>query len=334
MTRVQREVLAEMDRRESIAARAFWATVARIYGRAVVRRIEPLVEAGDADGIMRELRIDEAEFGEFVETTRAAYLSAGTTEAARLGAKQLRVTFNIRNPRAEVWLAQYSSQLVTEIISGQREAIRQMLASGLAQGRNPRNVALDVVGRMSGGRRRGGVIGLTSRQSGFVSNMATELRDPNAMANYFTRARRDRRFDSIVQRAIRQGRSVSEANINKMTARYADRLLQYRGEVIARTEMLQSTGAARNEALYQMIDAGLPPERATKFWRSARDTRVRDTHEDMNGQDVPSDKPFVSPSGARLMFPGDRSLGAGASEIIQCRCAHEVKIDFIGLAGG
>jgi hypothetical protein len=47
------------------------------------------------------------------------------------------------------------------------------------------------------------------------------------------------------------------------------------------------------------------------------------------GQGILFDEPFVSPSGDRLMFPGDRSLGASADETVQCRCRVEYRVDWI-----
>lgn len=55
-----------------------------------------------------------------------------------------------------------------------------------------------------------------------------------------------------------------------------------------------------------------------KTWVSMRDTRVRDTHRALDGTSVPMDKPFVSPSGAKLRFPGDPR--APISEVARCRC--------------
>ncbi len=67
----------------------------------------------------------------------------------------------------------------------------------------------------------------------------------------------------------------------------------------------------------------------TRKWRSAGDGRVRHTHIVLNGQEVRGmDLAFQSPSGAMLRYPGDTSLGAGAAEIIGCRCDVEYNFDF------
>ncbi|MDB5724627.1 MAG: putative head morphosis protein, partial [Novosphingobium sp.] len=59
----------------------------------------------------------------------------------------------------------------------------------------------------------------------------------------------------------------------------------------------------------------------------AGDKRVRDTHRGMNHQTVGQNESFVSPSGARLRYPGDPL--APAAEIINCRCWTENSIDFM-----
>ncbi len=55
-----------------------------------------------------------------------------------------------------------------------------------------------------------------------------------------------------------------------------------------------------------------------KQWVSMDDNRVRETHQVLDGQTVEVDEPFVSPSGAQLMFPGDPA--APPDETINCRC--------------
>lgn len=59
-----------------------------------------------------------------------------------------------------------------------------------------------------------------------------------------------------------------------------------------------------------------------KEWIATDDDRVRDTHEELDGQRVVGlNTPFVSPSGARMLFPHDASLGAPPGELINCRCS-------------
>lgn len=56
----------------------------------------------------------------------------------------------------------------------------------------------------------------------------------------------------------------------------------------------------------------------TKTWMTQHDNRVRETHQKMDGQAQPLGSPFVSPSGATLMFPCDPT--APIEERAGCRC--------------
>lgn len=62
------------------------------------------------------------------------------------------------------------------------------------------------------------------------------------------------------------------------------------------------------------------PLRVRKTWITLADSRVRESHRAVNGRSVLLNEPFIV-GGARLMFPGDTSLGAPIREIINCRCS-------------
>lgn len=70
---------------------------------------------------------------------------------------------------------------------------------------------------------------------------------------------------------------------------------------------------AANEA--DAIAAGFQYKR----WVSMRDLHVRSSHRAADGQTVPIMAPF-SVGNALMMHPCDDSLGAGAEEIVRCRC--------------
>lgn len=199
-------------------------------------------------------------------------------------------------------------------------------------GDNPRATALQIVGRINRatGRREGGVLGLTSWQARYVTNARTELSDPAAMGDYLKRGLRDKRFDRIVMQAMRDGKPLAKADIDRITARYSDRLLKYRGDVIARTEAIASTHAAQREAMQQLIDTGrVSASQVRKVWHSTGDGRTRDSHMMLHGETVRFDQPFISPAtGAMMMHPGDVSMGAHGEDVIQCRCWMETRIDY------
>lgn len=68
----------------------------------------------------------------------------------------------------------------------------------------------------------------------------------------------------------------------------------------------------------QYVDA-LKKGYKKKIWISERDNRVRVTHREVDGVEIPIDRPFLV--GDSLMkFPKDTSMGASSEEIIACRC--------------
>lgn len=249
--------------------------------------------------------------------------------------------FRVRNPRAEQWLNDQSSRLVTEITESTREAIRTVAREALEQGQGPRRTALDIVGRLNRatGRREGGIIGLTTQQTGWASRAYQELRsgDPAQMQNYLDRRARDRRFDRSVLRAIREGRAIPAEDAQRMVRSYRNRLLRYRGETVARTETHTSLHAAQDEGLRQITEqTNVPASAIKRHWDATEDSATRLSHRALeteydlrNGRGVGVDEPFVSPlTGARMMHPGDGSLGAPGDETINCRCRVRVNIDY------
>ncbi len=86
-----------------------------------------------------------------------------------------------------------------------------------------------------------------------------------------------------------------------------------RSERIARTEVL--TASERGCYAYA-VGTGAP---LSKEWITTIDGRERPWHADANGQTRPLEEPFMV-NGELLDHPGDTSHGAGAGNVIQCRC--------------
>lgn len=338
-----RELVIEVDGMAPEIRVAFLGDISDIVAGARVNAMEQAVAVQDSGAAMRALGMTDASFTATLESIRSSYLEAGTKEAQRLPKTLpargtiLKARFDVRNVRAEAWLRNNSANLVTNIVEQQREGIRQVLMQGLTLGRNPRTTALDIVGRVgANGRRSGGIVGLSAPQTVYVNNARAELLsgNPTVMQGYLSRLRRDKRFDKIVERAIKAGKPVAAADVDRIVAQYADRLLLLRGESIARTESLAAFNAARDETYQQAIDEGVQPENVIKTWKNAGDNRVRESHEHLQNQHRSIREAFTSGAGNRLMFPGDTSLGAGAEDIVMCRCVTQYKIDYLAQSQG
>lgn len=341
--RQRSQILALLDRYEPLLAAAFRASIDDIRGNVDMAALEAALRAGNTEAAFRALRLDRAAFLQLETGIQAAYGASGTATASSIsnirvpGGRQLFIRFDIRNIRAEAWVREHSSTLITNIIADQRAAVRTVLDAALQRGISPRTVALDIVGRINRatGRREGGIVGLTAKQAEWVENARNELLsgEPSLLRRYLERERRDKRFDAMVHRALRDGTPVDPARVGAAIGRYEDRLLQLRGETIGRTESMAALHAAQNEGFDQAIDNGEVQRQHVKdIWRSAGDSRVRHSHMEMDGQIVMHGEPFVTPDGYRMRFPGDTSLGAPPSEIIGCRCWIETVIDFLAMA--
>lgn len=91
-----------------------------------------------------------------------------------------------------------------------------------------------------------------------------------------------------------------------------------RAMMIARTETASASGYGNHYgALQAEQEFGVT---IIKTWISSRDDRVRDRHDEMDGETVPLNEPYSN----GLMYPGDPN--GSADEVIGCRCveAHGV----------
>ena len=96
------------------------------------------------------------------------------------------------------------------------------------------------------------------------------------------------------------------------------KLTKPRALMIARTE-------SHNAAVYAQFQVSKEyeeyyGERLYKRWSPTRDKRVRDTHKRMSSHPVIPLNQAFRVGGSQMLMPGDSSLGAPASEIINCRC--------------
>src|SRR5690606_24957978 len=98
---------------------AFMEAVQDITKQAEVARIAERLERGDIDGAIRALHLDPVAYRTLDEALRQAYIGGGSSAVA--GMPVLRepdggrvvLRFDARNPRAEQWLTEHSSTLIT-----------------------------------------------------------------------------------------------------------------------------------------------------------------------------------------------------------------------------
>ncbi|MFC7378267.1 phage minor head protein [Brevundimonas sp. GCM10030266] len=313
-------------------AEAFMAGVRDLKEGVQLQRVISALQRGDLQAAQDALNLNRAAFHPLEAKLTEAFVAGGQGAVASMPvAVSVGFRFDPGNQRAATWIRSFAGSLIAGLIENEVQQARDILADGMARGASPRSVALELVGRVTRtGAREGGLIGLSGPHRDYVRTAYAELTsgDPAALRHYLTRARRDRRFDRTITKAIREGRAIPAETARTITGRYSARLLQLRGEVIARTEGLPAIRAAKREAFQQLLDdRRVDAMEIVRGWSTTTDGRQRDTHDAMNGQEVRGlDAPFVSPSGAHFHYPGDRSLGAPAEEVIACRCDEYITI--------
>lgn len=335
---------------ETRARREFLAAIQDIKDRAILREIRDALSRNDVEAAIRAIGIENAAFRAFQAALVEAYTAAALLQTQSVvwrgppppsafiapdGPPLSRVTvrFDLDNPTARQWLSDLSSTRITNIVRQQIDTIRQAIEAGYSQGRGPNDIARDIIGRVGpNGRRVGGLLGLSDPQAQWVQNMRQYLETDPARA--LRMSLRDRGFDRVIRRAIREERRLSAAQINRMVSAYERRLLLRRGQDIARTETSQAVSAARFEAMRQGLQkAGLPESAVVKKWfhaGPALNNGERVDHMMLNRTEVRGlNTPFL-PSGVPMMHPHDPN--APAEQVINCRCGWTISVDYAALA--
>lgn len=339
VARLSTDVMAQlMNVHDKKLRDAFLSSVADIRNAAVVSVVVSRLERGDVLGAVEALQVEPEAYAKLEQALTDAYNAGGGATVDQLPAirdeDRNRVLFRwgIRNTVGEAWLRDYSASMVTRIADDQREAIRAAFTGGLMLGDNPRQTTINVIGRISRatGKREGGVIGLTSPQEQFVSNARAELSsgDEARMADYLERGRRDKRFDAVVRQAIKDGKKLDAETVSRIVGRYADRLLQLRGDSIGLNETMTALARSRKDAIaIQIISGKLDAQDVRKVWKHTPQEHPRLSHVAMNGKSVRWDEMFVLPDGTQIDYP--HAPDAPAKDTIFCKCHFMFKIDYL-----
>lgn len=123
------------------------------------------------------------------------------------------------------------------------------------------------------------------------------------------------RLNRELETWIKSKKSVDDliARIRKVTG-----MSYHQAQRVAQTERTRVQGQARYETIRELNRTLAGKRRYRKEWIARRDEKTRDTHAALSGSIVRANEYFVTPSGARLMYPGDPRAPAG--ETINCRC--------------
>ena len=115
---------------------------------------------------------------------------------------------------------------------------------------------------------------------------------------------------NALDEGLQGGESISD--IGKRIDKIFNYSEDFRSKRIAQTEVIGATNSGQIRAY---DEAGVKE----KEWLTARDEKVRDSHQ-IDGQVVNLHQSFTTKSDTKLQYPGDRSAGAPPEEVINCRC--------------
>ena len=324
-------------------AEAFRVSIADVVDRVVLNDVIRSIELGDAERAFKVLGMTEAAMRPLSAALERAFEAGGVATGETFPRRLVTPSgptvyrFDVRNSRAEKWLREASGKMITNINDGTRVSVRNAISTGVRDGRNPRNIALDIVGRINPSTklREGGLVGLNNAQERAVDAMRHDLE--NLDRRYFDRKLRNKRYDNIIEQMFEKG-NVDVETINRMTGQYKNNLLKLRGETIARDGAIEALNRSEYEALKQAQEMGAMGKNGVKrAWDSSGpDGRTRPSHLAMDKhKPVGLDEPFVFPNGVTVMHPQDRSLADAnnskdlAKETINCRCRVRTIIDWL-----
>lgn len=334
---------------------AFYAVMEELRNGIDQRALVAALERGDIEAAIAALNIERAAFNEYLTVKTAGYAQAGIASGAYVqGAlnralaaipgtpeSPIQFRFDMSNPRAERWIREQAGERITGYVQEQIETARRVIGDGYAKGSGPQNIAVEISGRINRatGRREGGIIGLSDPQARYAQTVRDKL-ESGDLRGLFVRNRetgqlraRYTRMDGRDMRTIRSrldsGKPLTQGEIDRISGRYADRLLARRAEDVARTETAQAVEAARAESYQQAMDkAGRTEDDVTKTWRHNGDEKdARPDHIAMDGVKVVGlNVPFFLPNGAVMQHSHDPA--GGVENNVNCRCDTTYEIDF------
>jgi len=244
-------------------------------------RLADLLRNGTPEQVALAIMPPEADInllGEYEQVAGQIIDLAGGAQWKDLG---LDGSFDLMNPYSPQWMRTHGGELITEISSLTRYAIREEVARAFEQGRPPRDIAHDI----------GLWAGLRTDQALALDAYGQGLRDQGVKGD---------RYDALM-------------------GRRASQLRDDRGLLIARTETLNAHGHGTLQAWQVARDDGLIGDNARKKWIAAVESgRTCDICVSMDGQAVELDAPFTIPAAYR---PKKARVIMAPTAHPRCRCA-------------
>jgi hypothetical protein len=208
--------------------------------------------------------------------------------------------FNRTNPKAEAYAKDVAARLITGIAD--RTAIRDLIYRAFSENRPPASTA----------RMIRAYIGLLPSQAQAVENLRDLMRSSPGKLLYAGKTR---------IRVPEEG--ASDELIDQRAEEYADRLLNQRAEMIARTETLAASNEGQRLLWDQAIEDGLLTggEKRKWLWTEGLDKVPCPLCSAMDGELTGIDEPWTLPDGFESM-DGETEVMVPQQVHPHCRCGQ------------
>lgn len=269
-------------------------------------RVVDLLAANRVDAILRDVLSDEVIDRSFAPFRQQLFrgLDAGfrftVADIAKARIPTARIEFGVTNPRVIEAAQKLNQLIIPQAKADVRETVRQAVEAGLRAGQNPRTTA----------RQLRDVIGLSPTQERWVREFDEKLRagDRNVLRDLLS----EKRLPKAVRSAIEDGKPLPAAFIDARVAARRARSAAQHADTLTRTATLQAYKQANYAAYASAVDSGVVSrDRAYKRWLTVLDSRVRDEHAAIHGEEVPFDAAYSTGE----VIPG--------SSTYNCRCVSQ-----------
>ena len=310
-------------------AKAFVTAINTATNQINVAALTAAIRAGNIGVIIQLIQMPRALLFPLEEAIRSAFMAGALSVADQLplrnpfNGSKLVVAFDGHHPLAETWARNNGANLIEGILESQIASVRAVIADGIAINRSTSEMALDLVGRINRatGKREGGILGLNASQTDTLIGARADLSSGEAwrLRHYLNLKSRDPSFDKIVKEAIRTGEKLPRDVIEKILTKHKNKMLQQRGEMIARDQAYTAIDTGQHQGWKQLADSGqVSPKDVTKRWQHNLNRPARPDHQAMSGTVVALDEAFQMPDGSRMQHTHDPA--GGGKNNLWCHC--------------
>src|SRR5205085_7536929 len=291
-------LLNAASKMQSKIQQAFLDAVDAVKDKTALADLTEAVASGDTERVMELLDIDLR----FSEALQGSGLAPGVTsvrdalnETFTTGATtaleslptsmQVNIAFNVMNPEAVKFLDSYTFNLIKDISSETATAVQSIVTRAFAEGGSPAQQAREI--------RE--IIGLTPRMEAAVANYRNALTSGSTtdLSNALSRSLRDGRYDRTLLNAISNRTQLNASTIDKMTARYTQRMVNYRATNIARTESIRASNKGQAELWRQAAQQGYLGKDTLRKWVVSGDDRTCPECLDLEDEERGLDEEFA-----------------------------------------